>query len=444
MKTSKRLWALLLTVCMVLAMIPAVSAAKDEGTGTFTYDFDALKIANANNVELSGQTAWWKNAGTVLAEMKAAGLIDWEHYALGGKTITSRDDAAIFTSAGYLYGRAGNSTATNTDYMAFKSDNPGQGKYTLSVNHAASTNGAAQVGVYILPGDTAADQIASLLAGETAATYRMGSYNCYSATATGKDYNTTTLVTGSNLEGTWEVKDNNSYIVVFRMDQGQASNSCRMYLSQLVLTPVAAEKEDEAMIGTESYDTLQDAINDAKSEDEIILQTAAEADKVTVPAGVTLNLNGNTLTAGEIEIAGALVGDGLLVTSNEITCSSDNGGYLPLKTAGGYKLFKVNTQALGIKEVDATTNAYWFHADFEKTAAYDYYADVKIGVQMTWDGGSKDANADETFMSNWATRVMADKELDIKVTVTGLDTVTNFKLTPVIQANGVTISMNTL
>ena len=47
-------------------------------------------------------------------------------------------------------------------------------------------------------------------------------------------------------------------------------------------------------------------------------------------------------------------------------------------------------------------------------------------------------------MGNWATQVKADKDLDIKLTVTGLDSVTNFKLTPVIKANGVTISMDTL
>ena len=425
MKTSKRISALLLAICLLAGMaIPMVSA---EAT-TVTYDFDAKNIADANNVTFSGQTTYLTNAGTVLAEMKAAGLINWQYKAT---TITTVN-YALFSANGYFYGRAG-----GYQYVAFEIDNPGKGTYELSVNHAVSANGAGGIGVYILPGDTA--DIANALETDTC----VGSYTCYSESEAKKDYNTTNIGHNSKLESTWEVKDDNSYIVVFRLEDYPSGRS-RIYLSQLVLTPVAAEKEDEAKIGTESYATLQDAIDNAKSGDEIVLQTAVEADKVQVPLGVTVNLNGKTLTAGEIEIAGALVdtdGNGLLVTNTTITCSSDNGGYLPLSTAGGYKLFKVNTQALGIVEVNAATNAYWFHADFEKIAAYDYYADVKIGAQMTWDGGSNPAQADGDFMEKWATEVKADKDLDIKLTVKGLDTVTNFKLTPVIQANGVTISM---
>ena len=175
------------------------------------------------------------------------------------------------------------------------------------------------------------------------------------------------------------------------------------------------------------------------------LTTAAN---IIVARGATLDLNGKTLTAGEVNIAGALVdtvGDGLLVTNTTITCSSDNGGYLPLtdSTAGGYRLCKPTLETLGKVPGNNGTAAYWFHAHFEKEAAYGYTG-VEIGVQMTWDGGSKGAWAGETFMGNWATQVKADKDLDIKLTVTGLDSVTNFKLTPVIKANGVTISMNTL
>ena len=433
MKTSKRISALLLAICLLAGMaIPMVSA---EAT-TVTYNFDAKNIADANNVAFSGTTTYLANAGTVLAEMKAAGLINWQYKAT---TITTAN-YALFSANGYFYGRA-----SGKGYIAFEIDNPGKGTYELSVNHAVSKNGADGIGVYILPGNTATDQIVSLLTEDT----RKGTYTCYSASETTQDYNTKNIGHNSKLESTWEVKDDNSYIVVFRLDS-YPNGKARIYLSQFVLTPVAAEKEDEAKIGTESYATLQDAIEDAKSGDEIVLQTAVEADKVQVPLGVTVNLNGNTLTAGEIEIAGALVdtdGNGLLVTNTTITCSSDNGGYLPLtdSTAGGYRLCKPTLETLGkvFDKEDNTKAAYWFHAHFENEAAYGYTG-VEIGVQMTWDGGSKGAWADETFMGNWATQVKADKDLDIKLTVTGLDSVTNFKLTPVIKANGVTISMNTL
>ena len=431
MKISKRISALLLAICLLAGMaVPMVSA---EAT-TVTYDFDAKNIADANNVAFSGTTTYLANAGTVLAEMKAAGLINWQYKAT---TITTAN-YAIFSANGYFYGRA-----SGKGYIAFEIDNPGKGTYELSVNHAVSKNGADGIGVYILPGDTT--DIAAALTADTC----KGTYTCYSASETTQDYNTKNIGHNSKLESTWEVKDDNSYIVAFRLDS-YPNGKARIYLSQLVLTPVAAEKEDEAKIGTESYATLQDAIEDAKSGDEIVLQTAVEADKVQVPLGVTVNLNGKTLTAGEIEIAGALVdtdGNGLLVTNTTITCSSDNGGYLPLtdSTAGGYRLCKPTLETLGkvFDKEDNTKAAYWFHAHFENEAAYGYTG-VEIGVQMTWDGGSKNANADDTFMSNWATQVKADKDLDIKLTVTGLDSVTNFKLTPVIQANGVTISMNTL
>ena len=432
MKTSKRISALLLAICLLAGMaIPMVSA---EAT-TVTYDFDAKNIADANDVTFTGTDTYLTNAGTVLAEMKAAGLINWQFKAT---TITTVN-YALFSANGYFYGRAG-----GYQYVAFEIDNPGKGTYELSVNHAVSKNGADGIGVYILPGNTATDQIVSLLTEDT----RKGTYTCYSATETTQDYNTKNIGHNSKLESTWEVKDDNSYVVVFRLES-YPNGKARIYLSQLVLTPVAAEKEDEAKIGTESYATLQDAIDNAKSGDEIVLQTAVEADKVQVPLGVTVNLNGKTLTAGEIEIAGALVdtdGNGLLVTNTTITCSSDNGGYLPLtdSTAGGYRLCKPTLETLGKVPGDNGSAAYWFHAHFEKEAAYGYTG-VEIGVQMTWDGGSKGAWAGETFMDNWATQVKADKDLDIKLTVTGLDdTVTNFKLTPVIKANGVTISMDTL
>ena len=434
MKISKRISALLLAICLLAGMaIPMVSA---EAT-TVTYDFRTKSYGITVSIDLEKANKELVNKLDALYADPSSPL-NWTYK---DKAYAADKADAWFPAHEYFRSRF----VENGDWIAFTIDGPGAGNWKLTIANHACKYGVAKVNVYLLPGDTT--DIGAALTAENL----VGDYTCYdksvSAHTPDEASNNINLIT-TEFSNLWLSGDDETHILVLRVAEASSSASY-LYLSQLVLTPVAAEKEDEAKIGTKSYATLQAAIDEAKPEDEIVLQTAVEADEVTVPAGVTLNLNGQTLTAGEINIAGALVdtvGDGLLVTNTTITCSSDNGGYLPLtdSAAGGYRLCKPTLETLGKVPGNNGSAAYWFHAHFEKEAAYGYTG-VEIGVQMTWDGGSKGAWANEEFMGNWATQVKADKDLDIKLTVTGLDdTVTNFKLTPVIKANGVTISMDTL
>ena len=347
-------------------------------------------------------------------------------------------------------------------YIAFTVKTPTTGVYQVDWTYARTAYAASTCEVYVLDKDTT-DIAAAIAAAEGNGTFdpvtvggTVGSADPATKTAewlAGRDTASKPCMRVSTL-GTWTADGDAEHILVFKATAKAANqNAAYMYPTELTLTPVFAT------VGDQTYNDAASAVtaiagaeagtNVTINSDLSLSANLTTAANIIVARGATLDLAGKTLTVGEISIAGALVdtaGDGLLVTSVAITCDGNNSGYLPLtdSAAGGYRLCKPTIETLGKVPGGNGTAAYWFHAHFEKEAAYGYTG-VEIGVQMTWDGGSKGAWANEEFMGNWATQVKADKDLDIKLTVTGLDdTVTNFKLTPVIKANGVTISMDTL
>lgn len=452
MKTSKRLWALLLTFCMVLAMIPAVSAAKDEETGTFTYDFDVVKIANANGITITGNQSL-ASADDVLTRLKTAGHIDWKFKST---TLSTSATYTLFSLNGYFYGRA-----SGYQYVAFEIDNPGKGIYELSVNHAVSSNGAGGIGVYILPGDTA--DITSALKTDTC----VGSYTCYSESETAKDYNTTNVGHNSKLESTWEVKDDNSYIVVFRLEKYPSGQS-KIYLSQLVLTPVAAEKEDEAeIVGGTTYDSVEEAIGAATSGQEVKLLTDADASSaVELGTGVTLNLNGKKLTAPSVnatapnaKVKDGSNGQGLLAVSQNTENATylnvqNNNGQLPLYDAAegaeGYRFFDFTLQSIDDVEKDANTRRFWFKLTLNEKA-YELIATGNSGliVKTGWTWKGEAINGVDNFVfqaatvTGWASAMAEADNYGFYLDVTGFDSVNEdgiLAVTPKIESAGIEIS----
>ena len=457
MKNFKSLSALLLAVCLVLSMaVPAVWATD---AVTYTYDFNYTTNFETNyltNVE-----------DAIAAEYDTAGSQqNWkfkEENNVGtgsGNGTYYRAHASFISESGIAlkYLRVYSSV---DGYIAFTVKTPTTGVYQVSLTHGTSKYGANNSTIYILDKDTTniTDAISEADANENVGDVvfcgTVGSADPASKDSSwldGRDTSSKPIMRITDV-GTWTADGDTEHILVFKATEKAAGqDTAYLYPTELTLTPVFAT------VGDQTYNDAASAVtaiagaeagtNVTINSDLSLSANLTTAANIIVARGATLDLAGKTLTAGEVNIAGALVdtvGDGLLVTSAAITCSGDNGGYLPLtdSTAGGYRLCKPTLETLGKVPGNNGTAAYWFHAHFENEAAYGYTG-VEIGVQMTWDGGSKGAWAGETFMGNWATQVKADKDLDIKLTVTGLDSVTNFKLTPVIQANGVTISMNTL
>ena len=442
MKTSKRVSALLIASCLLIGMmVPMVSASGEVATKTVTYDFDYYGICMDNGLEwntnslaenrlLTNLGVYYNGSGTTTAgnEVEDVKYLNWNYKEFVSATTTTACD---FMTTGFFRARS-----VKDDYVVFEIDSPGAGDWTVSADVFVSNRGAKKIDVYML--SASETDIANNL--ETS----IGYFSCDDSNQTTKDK--PTLEVTDREVGTWkDVKANTKYFLVLKVTEGYSSKYGHIFLSGLTMTQTYSDSNKAAAAMGEDGINTQITLKEDLSLQNAVTSVA----DVVVDAGVELDLAGKDLTAKSVSTApGAAVidsADGVGLLKTALTANGDNGGYLPLtdSTAGGYRLCKPTLETLGKVPGDNGSAAYWFHAHFEKEAAY-VYTGVEIGVQMTWDGGSKGAWAGETFMGNWATQVKADKDLDIKLTVTGLDSVTNFKLTPVIKANGVTISMDTL
>ena len=94
-------------------------------------------------------------------------------------------------------------------------------------------------------------------------------------------------------------------------------------------TPVAKHEEVE-------YYSVSEALAAATSGEVTVIAPSTEA-SIMVPAGVTLNLNGQTLTVGSAVSFGTIMGDGkLAVGEYDLAMPANNGKYLPAYENGGY------------------------------------------------------------------------------------------------------------
>ena len=469
-KMAKRIIAVILTVCSLLTvMIPAAFAVTKEDDGTLKYTFGSAGCS-VNGTPITAGTKGYQITSGGTSTTDYAGLTaniktdftDWCYLyhsqsttiqVLSGTTIVtfSKSGAGHFIAMQIMVPKAG-----GTYELTFGTDNNSSGGLAnVYIVDAASFTNVKPDG-FAGSGALAKEVIDGLT--QNGKVINASNPIVLDSVTSNKRSQNVGAVTFPAVEAEGDYAE---YVLLFQgladLPEGVTGHATRRYmrLQTLTMTPVVAT------VGDQSYtdaDSAVAAIAGAASGTNVTINSdlslsedlTTEAN-ITVAPRATLDLAGKDLTAVSVNTAapGAAVidsADGVGLLKTDLTADGNNGGYLPLtdSTAGGYRLCKPTLETLGKVPGENGTAAYWFHAHFEKEAAYGYTG-VEIGVQMTWDGGSKGAWAGETFMGNWATQVKADKDLDIKLTVTGLDnTVTNFKLTPVIQANGVTISMNTL
>ena len=235
------------------------------------------------------------------------------------------------------------------------------------------------------------------------------------------------------------------YVLIFINTAGSNAFYLRRMSMTGTLASAPAPTNPVAKIGNAEYTSLGAALDAAQSGDEIDLAAdVSDAGNFTVPSGVTLDLNGKNLTAGDINVAGTLKDSASagVLTAN-ITCTNGNGGWLPLTNGSGKTLFKLKATSLGVAEKTEDTAKFGFNVHFENTAAYAKAGNTAIKVLMTWDGGSANATAPETFVSNWASTNSGNGKA-IGVTVNGLTGVANFKLQPVVEVNGVTVNLDAI
>lgn len=220
--------------------------------------------------------------------------------------------------------------------------------------------------------------------------------------------------------------------------------------------PVDADETNSVIIDSDGTElvcgTFADVLEAASAGQTIMLISDAAAGDLMLPGGVTLNLNGNTLTVDSII---SYSSNAIIDTSGEVSgllkindtdgnmISKDN-AQLPVndKAAGGYRFFAVDVEPCAV----TGNNKYWFKVNAEKfTVLYDLIcadAKVLIKAKMAWDGQTQDtyAIADLSFTKKWADSYKTNRDIYITVRVDNVTDINNFKLIPMISSGGVEIS----
>ena len=192
---------------------------------------------------------------------------------------------------------------------------------------------------------------------------------------------------------------------------------------------VEYQYEENGETVTESYDTLKDALTaPISSAINIKLLADATVDTVVLKPGVTLDLNGHTLTADMlIAMNGAkITGDGILKIAKEnLALDRNNGGVIPVwNGVDGYVFTKVSYQQMTKTAGDGTAQ-YIFLPTFSNTAAASLLADggadnaVHIKVGLTWNDGQ--CQQFYTYSEELVSQVLASGgKLVFSLTITGI------------------------
>jgi len=182
-------------------------------------------------------------------------------------------------------------------------------------------------------------------------------------------------------------------------------------------TKIFPDEANIARIGDITYDDLSDALAVAESGQTVVILKAYEEDMVIVPAGVTLDLNGQYLTAGNLLSFGDVIdstdGVGGVKISNDTTkaffsLQASNGAgmgaveanmFIPLYDSqnGCYRLYEGLFKMIGVggRASDASKVVYHVAYTFKNSAAYTLIANnedtgmsIQVGVEWTGREGN--------------------------------------------------------
>ena len=155
---------------------------------------------------------------------------------------------------------------------------------------------------------------------------------------------------------------------------------------------------DSAMIGDVGYATVEDALNAAVSGDVVRLVSDAEISYARVIPGVTLDLNGYTLTAEYVAVFnGGQIGDnsesgsGFLAVEAENVIINANNTQLPVWKEDGYVFSTIDLRRVMTYNITADSFAFGFLPVFPNAVAKNQLADggldngVTIEVRISWE-----------------------------------------------------------
>ena len=422
-KMKRAISAILAVVLMLSVMVPCVMAAGTE-TYSFLYKEDVFPNVTGN-VKLTTEA----NA-KALSDAYEAGSINSMpiYYGIPDGQNPYATDATL--SAGGVVG----------SWMAIKFKSPGSGKYSVEITHKREST-SPTFGIYILAGDTKEEAISNCTALTSEAL--LGEHNFY----------TTEPITAGN----FKFEGDQEYIIVFKitaLKSGKDAGVFRLISMNMELQEAYEAKIVNAEGNTTYYDTAENAFSAAENASSStpvqLLDDVTVEEALTVPAGVTLDLNGYTLTAGSVvaNFDGTNIVDGssgdtgvLKVTGNMVLNEANS--ELPLKDndKGGYRFFEATVNSLG--KTGTEQNKFWFKVSFTNEDAYALAAsqmDIGAGLTATEITVITEAWAGFTFAEKWSAAIAGSQPSDICFTAKNFSGLTNFKLTPMVKANGVTVS----
>ena len=223
---------------------------------------------------------------------------------------------------------------------------------------------------------------------------------------------------------------------------------------------------ERAQIGTQTYASLEDALDAAGNGDKVSLLRDNRMESLAVPTGVTFDLNGYALTVGEFTTAagGTLTdstgGDGLLIAEDGSFAGDMPvaNNILPLYDAenGGYRLVTYCWGNNDQVQANGKLQKFWFQITFEKSeSGIDPYqliavgdTGLSIGVKLAWgednerqlwfgsDKGEGISTATWTQdWGQWAYELENRSNLWLYVNVSGA--MDGLSVTPMIESQGV-------
>ena len=473
----KRISTLALALCMVLSMaVPMVWAAEE-----VVYNFDYIGLSGDENNTVS----LIQTQGTVINDAVSAienAELNWKYYSHNQSLASAANKVggAMLVKNGYTFNASKNYstkmgyirmvTAAEGDYIALTIDNPGAGTKHITVDLAAHKFGVEVCNVYLLPADKVTD-----VKSEIKTATPVGAISFWNTgDSSSSDYSKAPVSTVD--VGNWTPEEGyaGQYILVFEAAKlsrtaVENNNTSKMFISKLTMSndaaAIAEAENAEAVlyhsetegnstqkgINHTTYCTVANALSNAAATDRIVLVNVANADTVTVPADVLLDLNGYTLTAGSVaaNFADTNIVDGssgdtgvLKVTTGNMALAEAN-KELPLydSEAGGYRFFETTVTALG--KTGTEQNKFWFKVSFTNADAYALAAsqmDIGAGLTAAEITAITEAWAGTAFTASWSAAVASSQPSDICFTAKNFSSLTDFKLTPMVKANGVTVS----
>lgn len=212
--------------------------------------------------------------------------------------------------------------------------------------------------------------------------------------------------------------------------------------SSMDLTKVAAFQKGVYVpfaIGTTSYASLDAALAAARSGETVKMQSDAEASGfVHIPNGVTVDLNGHTLTAkaSVMAPAGSMIdssnGNGLLKVKQNTAGGYDsvyiqrNNGQTTLydKTAGGYRFFDVTVYSFLGSDSNEEWARVWCKPVFTNDYAYELLAAGGHGDEMVvnanWGAGTYRFSFKQSLLTKLCTELKTEPRTALWVKFIGL------------------------